>query len=131
MWQQFLVIGLGGASGAIARFALTGLLQRRWPGFPWGTLAVNVAGCLLIGVVMTLVTDARGASGRPLVTPAVQTLLITGFLGSLTTFSTFGYETVELLRQSEPRLALWNVLANIVLGFAAVCAGRWIVKLFV
>ena len=125
--QQILVVGLGGLVGAIARYVLTGLVQRRiFPGlFPAGTLVVNSLGCLLIGILMALATQKRWLS------PDAQLLLVTGVLGSLTTFSTFGYETVELLRQSQWRLAVLNVAANIVIGFAAVWIGHSLTRLAV
>ena len=122
MWQ-ILVVGLGGSLGAAARYTLTGLMHRKFPGFlPAGTLLVNVLGCFIIGVLMALVTQ------RQLRHPTLQLFLITGILGSLTTFSTFGYETVELLRENDWRAAFWNTIANGVLGFGAVWLGWSLVK---
>lgn len=115
---NLLAVGCGGFLGAVARYAVTGLLQKRFPHFtPAGTLAVNVAGCLLIGAIMAVVV------GREDVPKTLQLFLVTGVLGSLTTFSTFGYETVELLREEEYRKALWNVAANLALGLPAVWLG--------
>lgn len=122
---QILAVGLGGFVGAIARYSLTGLMQRKFPAFlPAGTLAVNVLGCLIIGVLMGLVID------RESIPHTVRLFLITGILGSLTTFSAFGYETFELMREGDMRLAFWNVLGNVCLGFVAVAAGRMLVKAF-
>lgn len=117
---QLLAVGLGGFVGAVSRWVLTGFVQRHvspaW--FPAGTLAVNLLGCLVIGVLMTLVTHAQ----QP---PATWRLfLVTGILGSLTTFSTFGYETFELLREQQVRMAVLSVAANLVFGLLAVWAGR-------
>lgn len=117
--QQLIAVGLGGFLGAVARYVLSGLMQRAAPAFlPAGTLLVNVLGCFAIGIAMALVTE------RVLVSESVRLFLVTGILGGLTTFSAFGWETVELLREREPRLALLNVAANLVLGFAAVWLGR-------
>ena len=121
---EVLVVGGGGFLGAIARWKLSGLVQGQVTnGFPAGTLAVNLAGCLAIGVVMTLVED------RQLFSPQTRLLVTVGFLGSLTTFSTFGHETFELLRGGETRLAILSVAANVVLGLAGVLLGRGLVRL--
>ncbi len=123
---KLLAVGLGGFVGAIARYGISGWLHRRVEGpFPAGTLAVNVVGCLAIGVLMHVV-DARD----PL-SPTVRVFLTVGILGALTTFSTFGYETVELLRGNEARLALLSVVANVVLGIVAVFAGRALAQVLV
>jgi CrcB protein len=120
---KLLIVGAGGFLGAISRYALSGLVHRHVPGsFPIGTLCVNLIGCFLIGALMTLVQD------RKLFTPEARLLFGVGFLGSLTTFSTFGYETVELLRSGESRLALLSVVANVVFGVAGVILGRFAVK---
>ena len=114
-------VGLGGFVGAIARYLFSGLLKT--DAFPFGTLLVNVLGCFAIGALMTLVVE------REMFSAHLRLLLVTGFLGSLTTFSTFGFETVELLRRDEVPLALENVLANAFLGLAAVWLGRLAVRL--
>jgi fluoride exporter len=116
--QNLLTVGCGGFVGAIVRYGLTGLLQKKFPQFtPAGTLAVNVLGCLIIGGLMAAVTL------RPNFPPSLRLFLVTGLLGSLTTFSTFGYETVELLREEDYRKAAWNVAANLLLGLPAVWLG--------
>ena len=88
------------------------------PGFPLGTWAVNVAGCLGLGALMGLADTRLGF------TPEARLFLGIGVLGSLTTFSTFGYETIELLRASQLGLALANVAGNLLVGCGAVVAGR-------
>ena len=121
--MKLLIIGAGGFLGAIARYLLSGYAQRLGVGgFPVGTLCVNLLGCVAIGGFMTLVQD------RELFTPETRLFVTIGILGSLTTFSTFGYETVELLRGGETRLALVSVAANVVLGVAGVLAGRAAVR---
>ena len=80
-------------------------------------MAVNVFGCLIIGGLMAVVTS------RPNFPPNLRLFLITGILGSMTTFSAFGYETVELLREERFRPAFGNIAANLLLGFPAVWLG--------
>lgn len=121
--REILVVGLGGFCGALGRYALSGWVQRlSGSTFPWGTWTVNVVGCLAIGILMGL------ADTRLALTPEVRVFLGIGLLGSMTTFSTFGYETVELLRGSQPGLALGNIAANVVLGCGAVLLGRALVR---
>jgi CrcB protein len=116
--REILVVGLGGCAGAVARYALGGWVQQ-WTGarFPYGTLAVNLLGCLAIGVFMTATQERLpfGAETRLFVT--------IGFLGSFTTFSTFGYETLELLRAGDVGRAALNVGAQVALGLVAVALG--------
>jgi len=117
-----LAIGSGGFAGAIARYLLSHWAHRVLKlAFPVGTLLVNLLGCFLIGLLVTLIET------RQVFSPAVRLLLITGFLGSLTTFSTFGFETVELVRVGSYGAALLNALANVILGVAAVMLARAIV----
>jgi CrcB protein len=112
-------VALGGALGAVLRHLLGGLVQARaGVVFPLGTLAVNVAGCLAIGVLTELVESRGGLH------PETRALLMVGLLGGFTTFSAFGNETLSLLRDGEPTLAGANVAANVVLGLLAVWAGR-------
>lgn len=85
--------------------------------FPWGTLAVNVVGCFAIGLLMGVVEGRGGVGGE------LRLFLSMGLLGSLTTFSTFGYETVALVRDDHIGLAAASVAANLVVGLVAVVAG--------
>ncbi len=117
---RLFIIGLGGFVGAVGRHGLSTFLHSRYGGnFPIGTLAVNVVGCLLIGFLLAW-THTRGDWST-----GTRLLLATGLLGSFTTFSTFSYETAELLRLGSTRLALASVLANLVVGLTAVELGRW------
>ncbi|MBI3271572.1 MAG: fluoride efflux transporter CrcB [Planctomycetes bacterium] len=119
-----LLVGLGGFLGAIARYELSGLVHRYLSAsFPYGTLVVNVLGCLAIGGVLHLVED------RSLLGPNTRLFLTIGILGGFTTFSSFGYETMELLRDGESALALANVAGNVVLGLGAVWLGRTVPRL--
>lgn len=112
---------LAGALGTGARYCLTLWIQNG-PGarfdFPLGTLVINVAGCLLLSFIVTL------ALGRA-VSHDLRLILGTGFCGAFTTFSTLELEADELLRRA-PNLAFWYVGGNLILGFAAIWAGRWL-----
>jgi len=120
--QQALMVGIGGFLGAISRYLISGQAHKLYSGaFPIGTFLVNALGCLLIGCLMTLVET------RQLFTPSMRLLVITGFLGSLTTFSTFGYETFELLSTGKVKIALGYVCANLVIGIGALMLSRSLV----
>ncbi|MDC0175796.1 MAG: fluoride efflux transporter CrcB [Planctomycetota bacterium] len=116
--QNLLAVGLGGFLGAIARYTVGGFVDSRFnTRFPWGTLTVNLLGCLLIGAILGWVST-REASSR-----TTELFLVTGILGSLTTFSTFGHDTVELLRQGALGPAAGNVALNVIVGLTAVALG--------
>ncbi|MEM8994389.1 MAG: fluoride efflux transporter CrcB [Acidobacteriota bacterium] len=118
--MQLLWIGFGGFFGALARHILSTWVQRWAPhAFPLGTLAVNVIGCFALGALMAWLE--RGAP------PSLRPALGVGFLGALTTFSTFGHETVALLRRGEALLAAASVAANVAVGLAAVWLGMALV----
>jgi len=117
--MTFALVGFGGLIGASSRYAVG-----RWvndmagnPAFPYGTLAVNVIGCLLIGVLAGL------AATRNIIGVDARAFLIVGLLGGFTTYSAFGLETVELIRRGDFFVSLSNVALQITLGLAAVWAG--------
>ncbi|MGP1308922.1 MAG: fluoride efflux transporter CrcB [Phycisphaerales bacterium] len=119
---------LGGGAGAAARFVVgVALMRLAGPGFPWGTLAVNLAGCLLIGLIagFTAHRHAEGLTVAPFagMDHTARLILVTGFLGGFTTFSAFGIETVDLLRLQQPGRAAAYVLASVVVGIALAWAG--------
>lgn len=116
--NRYAMIAAGGALGAMARYALGGLVQE-WAGarFPYGTFVVNISGCLVMGVVMTVLTE------RGVVHPNWRFLVPVGFIGAYTTFSTFEYETLRAIEQGAWLIGLGNVLASVVLGFASVALG--------
>jgi CrcB protein len=118
MWQKCALIALAGAAGTLARYGLSGLVQR-WGGiaFPWGTWSVNLLGCFAFGMVWTLAEDRLIISGE------TRFIVLTGFMGAFTTFSTFAYETADLLRDGSWYLAAGNVLGQNVLGIAGVLLG--------
>lgn len=119
--MKWLVLFAGGGIGAVLRFALALWVDERAPvAFPWGTLAVNVSGCFLIGLVASL------ADEQHLLTPLMRLFLVAGVLGGFTTFSTFGLETWRLLEDGLSGFALWNVLASFGATLGAVAAGIWL-----
>jgi len=113
------LVGLGGFAGAMLRYGLSGLVQARSPfaTFPWGTLAVNLTGCLLIGTLTGL------ADSRQLFSPELRTFALIGLLGGFTTFSTFGFETFALLRDAEYAQAIAYVGLHVAVGLILVWAG--------
>tara|TARA_R110000850_G_scaffold29258_1_gene80868 strand:+ start:1267 stop:1644 length:378 start_codon:yes stop_codon:yes gene_type:complete len=120
MLKAVVSLMIGGSLGALSRWGLHYLIDARWGAntpFPWGILVVNVAGCFLFGWLFTLFENKQWFSD------AIQLAVFTGFLGSFTTFSTFGWNTLELLRTGQAGLALINVGASVLLGLLAVWAG--------
>ena len=111
------MIALFGALGAVSRYWLSGLMYR-WFGenFPYGTLGVNVLGCFLLGLISHLLQEAA-------VSESWRMPLCVGFLGSLTTFSTFGYETFKLMEDGSWNWAFANVAVQLFVGILAVWAG--------
>lgn len=116
---NFLIAGMGGFIGSALRYLLSGWVQRFCgePWFPYGTLSVNMIGCLLIGLLGGL-ADNRGVFSHE-----VRLFIILGMLGGFTTFSTFGYETLALFRDQQIFLALVNVSVHVVLGVFAAWLG--------
>ena len=118
-------IGLGGFLGAIGRYYISGVFYRWWgTGLPYGTFAVNIIGCFFLGFVMTLTEE------RFLVNPVIRSFLAIGFLGAFTTFSTFSFETLMLIRDGSFFAAVENILLSMVIGLVAIYLGivlaRWI-----
>ena len=135
--RDALLVAIGGIVGALARYGV-GLLFPHVPGkhFPVATLVVNLVGCLLIGLIgQYLERIAADASVKQNAAALlwVNTLrqgVIVGFLGALTTFSAFGWDTVRLMLEDRPLLALANIGANLLVGLFAVWAGIMLVRLF-
>jgi fluoride exporter len=117
---NILLIGFGGFIGSIIRYLASGYVQQvtKSVGFPYGTLAVNIIGCFLLGFLAQL-AESRGAF-----TSETRLFVFVGVLGGFTTFSTFGNETLNLARDSQMMNALANVGANVILGLFAVWLGR-------
>jgi len=115
MWPTLLCVASGGALGAVSRYLLSVGAVRLWgEHFPFGTLLVNVLGCFCLGLLAESVGDWH---------PAAKPGIGVGFLGALTTFSTFGVETLKHLEKGEFGVALLNVSANLLVGLLAVWLG--------
>lgn len=124
MFQKLVLLAAAGAVGTLSRYGLTGLVQRlAGPYFPFGTLAVNILGCFLAGLLWTLFR------GRLPVTPEARTVVLVGFMGAFTTFSAYILETGELMRSNEWAYAtVYFALQNGV-GIAALLAGMAVGRL--
>jgi fluoride exporter len=123
--SRFLWICLGGAAGTGARYLLSGLtLSAFGASFPYGTLAVNVIGSFLVGLLMQV------GLATPLLSPTLRLTLTTGVMGGFTTYSTFNYETIRYVQDGAWHLAAVNVSITLATclaaGFAGVAAGRWL-----
>lgn len=98
VYQKLAWLAVAGAMGTLARYGLTGLAQRVAPniagGFPWGTLAVNVLGCFLFGLVWSLAESEWAVNSH------VRVVIFVGFLGAFTTFSTYAFEAGQMLRDA-------------------------------
>ena len=122
LYRLFLV-GAGGFLGSVLRYIVSGYVQQSSGsvGFPYGTLAVNVIGCFVIGALSAL------AENRGVFTTEARLFVFVGILGGFTTFSTFSNETMNFLREGDNLRALANVAAQLILGLGAVWLGRSIV----
>jgi CrcB protein len=115
--EKYLLVMAGAAIGGLARYLASVAIDNRFPGkFPLGTVIVNITGCFLIGVVLTILTD-RTAS------PNWRLLLVVGVLGGYTTFSSFAWETFAAIRTGEVSSGLANVLISVICGYLALWLG--------
>jgi len=116
--QKLLLIAAAGGLGAIARFALGGLVQAATRGeFPWGTVTVNVLGCFLFGLLWAAMEN------RVSIADEARVIVLVGFMGSFTTFSTFAFDTAQLLRDSAWLPAIGNLVLQNVVGLMALIGG--------
>lgn len=117
---NILLVGAGGFIGSVLRYLVSGWAQQvaKSVGFPYGTLAVNVIGCFIIGILAQL------AESRGVFTGESRLFVFVGILGGFTTFSSFGNETLNLARNSQMMNAFANIGANLVIGLFAVWLGR-------
>lgn len=120
MLYKLTIIGCGGFCGAVLRYLVSSWVQTRSGSavFPFGTFTVNMIGCLFIGLLSFL------AENRSMLSPEARQILLIGLLGSFTTFSTFGNETLTLFRDGRFDLAAINAGGQIVLGLSMVWLGR-------
>jgi len=118
-WTRLLLVGCGGFLGAAARFAASGAVHRRLPDatFPWGTLLVNLVGCLAIGFLGGLLEL------RQLFGPSARLFLFIGVLGGFTTYSSFAFETLGLAHAADFSRAALNVVVHVVLGLSLAWLG--------
>ena len=123
--QGVLMLALAGAAGTLARYGLSRLVQG-WAGtsFPWGTWTVNILGSFLFGLVWSL------ASERRLLDERTRIIILAGFMGAFTTFSTFAFETTLFVRDSHWGLALVNSGAQVIVGVIAMLLGLATARLF-
>jgi CrcB protein len=114
------LVGVGGFVGSILRYLISGYIQQLTKSavFPYGTLFVNLSGCLVIGILSQL------AEMRGVFTAETRLLVFVGIVGGFTTFSTFGNETMNLLRDGENAQAVINIGVHIIFGLSAVWLGR-------
>lgn len=111
--MRLMLIDVAGAAGALSRYAVASAVGAR--SFPWATLGINVAGSFLLGLLLE--------AGRGRLSDDVVVVLGVGFLGAFTTFSTFGYESVSLVRDGRMGVAVLYVLASVVAGLGAAAGG--------
>ena len=118
-----ILIGVAGLVGTLLRYWIAEFVARRSGGtFPWGTLVVNIVGCLLAGVIFNLTEE------RFLISPTFRTVILVGLLGGFTTFSAYGLQTFILLRDGQIGIATLNVVVSNVVGILMVWVGYGVVK---
>ena len=122
VFRELIAVALGGAVGAGGRY-LAGIISRNLLGadFPWGTFSVNIIGCFFIGIAASLVENREGV---------LWLFLVLGVLGGFTTFSAFGYDTIQLLQKNNLLAAGLNVILQVALGLASVWSGLTLAKAF-
>jgi len=114
---KLLIVGTGGFVGAIARYLLSSMVQRYFTNYQHlGTIAVNILGCFLLGMFMYLVQNKAMFGGN------VKLLISIGLIGALTTYSTFAFETYELITDQRIYAAAFNILIHLLIGLTAVWA---------
>jgi CrcB protein len=123
MWIKFLYIALAGAAGTLCRYGLGKFIQNiLGPSFPWGTVTINLLGCLAFGIVFTSLEDRWPTSGE------TRIIILVGFMGAFTTFSTYMFELVEQLRQHQLLAASGYFALHNLGGWAAMILGLFLGK---
>jgi CrcB protein len=121
--NRFLVVALGGAFGAMSRYAVSLLVARIWTrDFPLATLLINVSGSFILGFFATIAAEKTSFD------PLWRLLIATGFVGAYTTFSTFEYETQRLTESGALRWGALNIITSVAAGFAAVQLGVFLAR---
>lgn len=120
---RYLLVVIGGGTGALARYVAASAIMTRFGGkFPLGTLVINVTGSFLIGFLMTMLTE------RFQLDPGWRLLLVVGFLGGYTTFSSFEWETYTAVRDGGLWTGMLNVVSSVMLGYVAVLLGSMLAR---
>jgi CrcB protein len=124
---QIVIIGMGGFVGAVLRFIISTHVQQMNKGlfFPWGTLTVNLLGCLIMGLLMQLNESCH------LFSPEIKSFIFIGMLGSLTTYSTFSNDALNLIIEHRYMASTIYMTTQLLLGLFAVFAGRLISQFIV
>ena len=116
--DRYLIVVLGGGIGALSRYIVGALITARMGGrFPLGTVFINITGSFLIGFIMTALTERAAPH------PYWRLILVVGFLGGYTTFSSFEWESLGLIRDGARWLGLLNLVGSVVVGYLAVWLG--------
>ena len=124
MIKNLLLVGLGGGAGSVLRYLCQKWINEYYPAtFPWATLVVNILGCLLIGIIYAI------SEKTSLLSPQIRLMLTAGLCGGFTTFSTFAFENLTLLKSGDVSYLLIYTLASCIIGVAAVFGGISLVKL--
>ena len=133
--QTVMYVAIGGALGSLSRYGV-GVAAARFlgKGFPWGTLAVNVAGCFIMGIVLQLIAELESSSGQTSTINArlaiLHSAVAVGYLGGLTTFSSFSGDTIRQLQAGHSIAALTNVTGNVLLSLVAAWIGLAVTRAF-
>ncbi len=122
--MHLVAVAFGGGLGALARYWVSGVLNNAEHPLPTGTLTVNVLGSFLMGVCFVLILE------RARLSPELRPLLMVGFMGAFTTFSTFSLETVAMIGEGHVMSAMIYILLSVSLCIAALGAGLWLTRLF-
>ena len=122
MIRDIVIVGIGSGLGGICRYLISLFMSQTHNGFPWGTFTVNIAGCLLIGILWGITSRFQNFSS------AYSLFLMIGFCGGFTTFSTFSKEGLTLLQTNNYILFLLYVIGSAVLGILAVALGYYTTK---
>lgn len=122
---EVIIVTIGGGFGSAARYLVSTWAAARFGSeFPYGTLIVNIVGCFIIGAFVTMTTE------RLIISPYWRLFVTVGIVGGFTTFSSFSYETMHLLQETDVLRAFYNVGLNVIVGFSATWLGIGLARLF-
>ncbi|WP_457571471.1 fluoride efflux transporter CrcB [Desulfovulcanus sp.] len=122
--SKIILLGLSGGLGAISRYYIAGLVQNHFNStYPFGTMAVNLLGCLAFGFIWAFLED------KLFLSPSLRLYVLTGFMGAFTTFSTFSFETANLIRYSQWLWAMLNLVGQNILGISLIFLGMFLARI--